>query len=75
MPVFREIAGEIPQYVDPADVGAWTEAIVEFSKDDREGAKQRLLMAAYRPPTWDMHFAVVEPWLDGLAPRSELTDA
>jgi glycosyltransferase involved in cell wall biosynthesis len=75
LPVFREIAGEIPQYVDPADVGAWTEAIVEFSKDDREGAKQRLLMAAYRPPTWDMHFAVVEPWLDGLAPRSELTDA
>jgi glycosyltransferase involved in cell wall biosynthesis len=73
--VFREIAGEIPQFLDPTDVGAWTEAIVRFLGDEREGAKQRLLMAAYRPPTWETHFAVVEPWLNELTLRPELTDA
>jgi glycosyltransferase involved in cell wall biosynthesis len=66
LPVFREIAGDIPRYVDPADVEAWEQAILGFVADDREADRQRLLMRAYRAPTWDTHFAMVEPWLEEL---------
>ncbi len=66
LPVFREIAGDIPRYEDPTDVGAWEEAIRQIMKDDREVKRQRSLMQDYRAPTWETHFAVVEPWLEEL---------
>ena len=66
LPVFREIAGDIPKYVDPADAEAWEQAIRGFVADDREEDRQRLLMLDYRAPTWDTHFEKVEPWLDEL---------
>jgi glycosyltransferase involved in cell wall biosynthesis len=75
LPVFREIAGEIPQYLDPTDAGAWTQAIVQFTTDDREGRRQRQLMPDYRPPTWETHFAVVEPWLKSLTLKPESAEA
>jgi glycosyltransferase involved in cell wall biosynthesis len=64
--VFREIVGDIPKYVDPADAEAWEQAIRGFVADDREVDRQRLLMRDYRAPTWDTHFAIVEPWLEEL---------
>ena len=66
LPVFREIAGDIPKYVNPAEVEAWEHAVRGFMADDREADRQRLLMRDYRAPTWDTHFAIVEPWLEEL---------
>lgn len=66
LPVFREIAGDIPRYEDATDVGAWEEAIRQMMRDDREVKRQRSLMQDYRAPTWETHFAVVEPWLEEL---------
>jgi glycosyltransferase involved in cell wall biosynthesis len=66
LPVFREVAGDIPTFLDPNDTGAWEAAVRSFSKDSPERASQLARMAKYQPPTWDDHFRTVEDWLDTL---------
>jgi glycosyltransferase involved in cell wall biosynthesis len=62
--VFREIAGEIPHYLDPLDGPGWRRAVLEFVRPGSiERQTQIRRMANYVPPTWDQHFAVVEELL------------
>ena len=63
LPVYREIVGEIPTYLDPGNSEAWAEAIKNFVNDGMEGKRQRSRMECYRAPTWEDHFQNVEPWL------------
>lgn len=63
LPVYREIVGDIPTYLDPTDEAAWEKAVKEFTADGPERKRQKKAMASYDPPTWDHHFAVVERWL------------
>ncbi len=64
LPVFREIAGDIPDYLDPLDGPSWREAVLEFMKPvSIERQTQIGRMANYAPPTWAQHFAVVEDLL------------
>ncbi|MBW8753568.1 MAG: glycosyltransferase family 4 protein [Sphingomonadales bacterium] len=69
LPVFREIAGKIPTYLDPLDGAAWQQTINGFLSDDPEHperARQRLAMQGFEPPDWAGHFATVEAWLRSL---------
>lgn len=64
LPVFREIAGEIPLYLDPLDGPGWRRAVLEFVRPDsvdRQAQIERI--DSYVPPTWVQHFAVVEDLL------------
>lgn len=64
--VFREIAGEIVTYVDPLDAAGWRARILACASDGpgfRTAQQARLDAAGWRPPTWDAHFALVNPWL------------
>jgi len=64
LPVFREIAGEIPHYLDPLDGPGWRQTVVEFMiQGSVERQTQIGRMANYTPPTWERHFAVVEDLL------------
>lgn len=63
LPVYREIVGAKPTYLDPGDVHAWTEAIWDFAGDGAERRRQVTAIQRYRGPTWDEHFRVVEAWL------------
>lgn len=64
MPVFREIAGDIPRYLDPLDGPGWRQAILEFVQpESAERQTQIARMSGYAPPTWEQHFAVVEDLL------------
>lgn len=63
IPVFREIAGEIPLYLDPVDGPAWERAITDFSGDSAERRRQLALMPGFRPPTWEAHFSRIDRWL------------
>ena len=59
LPVFREIAGDVPQYVDPLDGPAWLariEALTVHAERVRD----------FRAPTWRDHFAVVDRLIEGL---------
>ena len=63
LPVYREIAGEIPTYLDPADADAWARTCEAFTGEDPERKRQIDAIRSYCPPTWEGHFATVEPWV------------
>jgi glycosyltransferase involved in cell wall biosynthesis len=65
--VFREIAGDIPEYLDPLDAPAWHLAILSYMENEslpRQAQLKRL--AGFRPPTWEDHFAAVNSWISTL---------
>ena len=66
LPVYREIAGEIPTYIDPLDQAAWERTIHDFRTDSPDRNRQRAQMENYRAPDWPTHFSIVENWLRGL---------
>jgi glycosyltransferase involved in cell wall biosynthesis len=63
LPVFREIAGDVPTFLEPTDVEAWVERIHAFIHDDPDRVRQSKEMIGYRAPTWQQHFEKVEAWL------------
>jgi glycosyltransferase involved in cell wall biosynthesis len=66
--VFREIAADIPEYLDPLDGLGWQAAIEEYSLPDSPArAAQLQRLEQYTPPTWKVHFAAVDQLLGELA--------
>ena len=63
LPVFREIAGDIPLYLDPLDSSAWEAEVEAFGADSPERLRQLSRMKDYRAPTWAEHFNMLESWL------------
>lgn len=71
LPVFREIAGDIPEYIDPLDGRRWGEIIAAYTSLEHPlRTAQCLRMAGFTPPTWEAHFAQVEELMDRLHDRS-----
>lgn len=66
VPVFREIAGEIPLYLDPVAGQQWEAAIRDFTDDCAERQRQLAAMSNFRSPDWESHFDKVENWLERL---------
>lgn len=66
LPVFREIAGIIPTYLEPTDGAGWERTIVSFLADGAERQRQLTMVRGYRAPGWVDHFAKVEGWLKTL---------
>jgi glycosyltransferase involved in cell wall biosynthesis len=67
LPAFREIAGEVPDYVDPNDEAGWEARIRGFLNDETgllRAARARL--TDYHPRDWIRHFADLEAFLEGL---------
>ncbi len=67
LPVFREIADDIPEYIDPLDGKRWAEVIqayMSFDSSMRRAQLERIL--AFRVPTWSDHFERVDALLDFL---------
>lgn len=70
--VFRELAGDIPDYLSPVDGLGWLQMIEAYARDDNATrALQIMRMRDWRPPVWAEHFSLVERWLAqfGLAQR------
>lgn len=64
LPVFREIGGNIPDYLDPLDGPAWERAIVSYAKEGSTARNDQLQrLKGYQAPTWVDHFAAVNSWL------------
>ncbi|MES2978749.1 MAG: glycosyltransferase family 1 protein [Pseudomonadota bacterium] len=65
LPVFEEIAGDVPEYLSPLDGLGWLEAITDYAAPDgprRQAQLQR--MQALALPTWDEHFEQVQRLLE-----------
>lgn len=68
LPVFREIAGQIPDYLDPLDSLGWLARIEEFSDPASPRRSAQLdRLQHFIPPTWSEHFALVENLIRNLA--------
>lgn len=67
LPVFREIASEIPTYLSPLDEAGWEAAILDFARpDSATRAAQVNRIESFREPEWNSHFEIVEQWLGSL---------
>jgi len=71
IPVFREIAAEACELLDPLDGPAWREAICAYA-DERSPrlAAARERAACYEAPTWAKHFDNVRGLLDEIVAGS-----
>ncbi|MGU3392506.1 glycosyltransferase family 4 protein [Sphingomonas sp. M1A8_2b] len=67
--VFREIADTIPTFIPVHDAGEWERTILDFCGPSPERTRQLAAMRAYRAPSWEGHFAIVERWLATLPAR------
>jgi len=65
--VFREVAGEIPEYADPIDGRRWMELILDYARPDSAlRAAQLERIKGFRPMTWERHFEIVDRFLETL---------
>lgn len=64
LPVFREIAGDRPDYLAANHEAAWERAIVDYANEESEARSAQLeRIQGFRAPTWSDHFARVEELL------------
>jgi glycosyltransferase involved in cell wall biosynthesis len=64
LPVFREFAGEIPDYIDVNDEARWATTITDYAAADSAlRTRQLVRMENYVPPSWAAHFSQVDALL------------
>ena len=70
LPVLRQMAQGVPEFLDPIDAIGWIRAIEDFAEPgSRRRAAQLARLAAFRPPTWKEHFERVDHFVEGLNER------
>ena len=68
IPEFREIGGNVPDYLDPLDLMAWRDHVIDYSRaDSTRRAAQLQRLTHWQPPSWSDHFEIVEHTLDEVA--------
>jgi glycosyltransferase involved in cell wall biosynthesis len=67
LPAFREIAGDVPDYIDPLDGPEWASAVREYAlPGSASRAAQLHRMDRFALPTWPRHFEHVQSLLERL---------
>lgn len=65
--VFKEIADDVPDYVDPVDVMAWIDIITNYTlKPNELRAAQLSRLTQFQSFSWEQHFNVVTPQINTL---------
>lgn len=65
--VFKELAGDIPDYADPVDVMRWMELIKNYADQKNDLRLAQLdRMAQFHAFTWEEHFNIVTPKINAL---------
>lgn len=66
--VYREIAGAIPEYADPARSSSWLDLVRQYAEPQSERRRAQVLrLEGFRPSTWQQHFTAVDAFLESLA--------
>jgi glycosyltransferase involved in cell wall biosynthesis len=64
IPAFREVGRDTPEYLDPLDIQAWREAVVDYCHADSARREAQLHRLPHWPmPPWQAHFRIVEKLL------------
>ena len=67
LPVFREFAGDIPDYIDVNDENLWARTIASYIGPESQTRQAQLArMADFVTPTWAAHFVKVDGLLADL---------
>ncbi len=67
LPELREACGDAPDYLDPLDLPAWIEAILNYAAPEAPARDaQRARIAAWERPRWETHFDRVAAFLHAL---------
>jgi hypothetical protein len=62
--VFREIAEEIPDYIDPLDGVRWAQSIMDYAQPQSAARIAQLdRIASFKTPQWAAHFVAVDALL------------
>lgn len=62
--VFREIAGEVPDYIEPLDGKRWQDVIADYTSPQSSArAAQLQRINTFKPSTWEQHFQAVDQFL------------
>ncbi len=65
--VFREIAGDVPEFLEPSDQDSWLDLIQVYGADQSpEREKQLGRMTKLKLPSWRDHFIKIDAWLSSL---------
>jgi glycosyltransferase involved in cell wall biosynthesis len=76
LPVFREIAGDLPDYLDPLDTLAWCDTVAAYTSEGSLRRQRQLArLAGFVAPTWDQHFAAVGSLMRRLQTRRKARPA
>lgn len=68
LPVFREVAGDIPDYLDPLDGVGWRQTILDYAAlESPRRLAQLSRMVEWHAPDWSSHFEKVEKFMAGCA--------
>ena len=68
LPVFREFAGDIPDYIDVNDENQWARTIASYVSPESQSRQAQLArMANFVTPKWAAHFVKVDGLLADLA--------
>jgi glycosyltransferase involved in cell wall biosynthesis len=71
LPVFKEIAHDVPEYADPLDGARWLELIADYTNPlSLRRAAQMERLTGFSPPTWERHFSVVDEFMEELRGRA-----
>ncbi|HHT0592280.1 TPA: glycosyltransferase family 4 protein [Legionella anisa] len=74
LPVFKEIAADIPEYIDPLDGLSWLAMIEAYTDNNSvQRVSQLKRLSHYSLPTWTDHFTKVDAFMDSLRRREPLT--
>jgi len=64
--VFKEIAGDIPDYCCPFDKDGWLETVLDYAGGDSAREKQLTRMGSFVAPRWIDHFKLVDQFLGSI---------
>ena len=67
LPSFREMGQDIPLLLPPGAEDIWEKAIMNFDDTSSDRLRQIRVLPAFKAPSWDDHFSIVEPWLETLS--------
>lgn len=70
LPSLGEIGQGIPTFLAPNDQAGWTSAILDHCAQGPDWQRQHDMLGRFAAPTWQDHFARVDPWLAQLGPSA-----
>lgn len=65
--VFKEIAADIPEYIDPLDATTWQAKIQEYTNPASPlRAQQKAKITSFKAPSWQEHFKIIDNFLENI---------